>query len=422
MTNSTRKRYSINFSAPASPISPSLPLFQPPSTNRNPSPNTDYFVAPPATAIADATLTHPSGPIRSRSLRQSSFFRLSPEEQRNVSLDSLTDSSNLNLLLIGDAGVGKTAMILSYSNELPTRSQLWQKESILATTETNLKKKTATKPRIPQNKNLQKLKTIGKRKRYSLNDYEELFHQSPSTSHQMIKEEPDDQRDSQDPDEIVIDTKTTIGIDIKTSLINIDNRFFKVIMWDTAGQERYRNAMIPSLYKGSNGIILTYDICDRASFDSCLNHWLREAIQNCKDLGKTRFYLVGNKIDLYKNRKITHTDVLNFISSVESRYDVQISGNFEVSCKWLHVAERTFNMIIKDLVEHGCYEETDIPNDEQITEAVPTTDTEDKYVDVRRRGSTVLRQRRSRGSSNVDITKLTNSSNDDNNTSSSCCV
>lgn len=156
-------------------------------------------------------------------------------------------------------------MILSYSNELPTRSQLWQKESILATTETNLKKKTATKSRIPQNKNLQKLKTIGKRKRYSLNDYEELFHRSPSTSHQMIKEEPDNQKDSQDPDEIVIDTKTTIGIDIKTSLINIDNRFFKVIMWDTAGQERYRNAMIPSLYKGSNGIILTYDICDRAS-------------------------------------------------------------------------------------------------------------------------------------------------------------
>ncbi|AAS51758.2 ADL162Wp [Eremothecium gossypii ATCC 10895] len=243
-------------------------------------------------------------------------------------------ASSIKLLLIGNAGVGKTAMILSYSNELPTKSQLWQQSPQLAA------------PNIDQ-RTKKRLKTVDARKRYSLNDYEELFARDARSIEDAGRE---------DGDEVVIETKSTIGVDIKTSFVDIDRQLFKVIMWDTAGQERYRNAMVPSLYKGTQGIILSYDICSRETFRDCLEHWLPEALEHCQ-VEHTRFYLVGNKVDLYKQRQVTHADVLAFADEAKRRYGFEISGKFELSCKWQHVVERAFSLIIKDLVEHGCYED-----------------------------------------------------------------
>lgn len=291
------KRQSLILSAPSSPLQPEEPRFD---------------------STGNRTSSLGLGLNGERAGSRHSFLRINPNDSRVLSLDSLTDSSNIKLLLIGDAGVGKTAMILSYCNELPRRDGLTQKQDT--------------------NKSWQaKVKNIEKKKRYSLNDFEGV----------SLGDESD----------FVINTSSTIGIDIKTNLVSIDNRFFKVIMWDTAGQERYRNAMISSLYKGSNGIILSYDICDFNSFQNCLNYWFLESIKNIPDLRKTHFYLVGNKLDLYGERKVMHDDVLFYISKLENDYGVKIAGNFEVSCKWENVVERTFNIIIKDLVEGGCYED-----------------------------------------------------------------
>ncbi|AET37805.1 Rab family GTPase YPT11 Ecym_2048 [Eremothecium cymbalariae DBVPG len=312
-------------------------------------------------ATATASLSHPGAfrnlqeiggvpkydkGLHRRALRSSSHASthesLMNMSQRNVSFNYgyRSPSSNIKTLLIGDAGVGKTAMILSYSDDLPTRSQLWQHSPQLAS------------PDLDKQTN-KRLKTIDVRKRYSLNDYEELF----SLSHVQANVDWEEQEE-EDPDEVMIETKSTIGIDIKTNLVDLDHRLFKINMWDTAGQERYRNAMIPSLYKGTHGIILSYDICNFSTFQSCLNHWLPEALESC-NVKKTRFYLVGNKVDLYKDRQVTHKDAAKLIEEVKNIHGVEISGNFELSCKWRHVVQRAFNLIIKDLVEHGCYEDNE---------------------------------------------------------------
>lgn len=312
-------------------------------------------------------------------------------------------------------------MILSYCNELPTRSQV----SLLA--KGNLRTPSLESRR---HKRLQNLKTIEKRKRYSLNDYEELFHH-PQTAGDSpsIKEEPDVEaaKPREDPNEIIIDTRSTIGVDIRTNLVNIDNRYFKVTMWDTAGQERYRNAMIPSLYKGSNGILLSYDICSRKSFQNCLDYWLQEVLNCCADDKALRIYLVGNKIDLYKVRQVTHEDVLQFINKAEKRYNVKIAGNFEVSCKWHQVVERTFNIIIKDLVENGCYEddfqrieESPQPSHGHSHDSFEVDDIpKDVPIEIERRGSTIVR-RRPVEKKTVDISKPIDSGNSSG--GAACCV
>ncbi|SCU93940.1 LANO_0E05226g1_1 [Lachancea nothofagi CBS 11611] len=421
MSDSRRKRYSINFSAPASPISPTVARF--PSEKSAGSHSARPFSA--RTQSARPSSAYGLGVSRSESLRNSSgksFYRIPNDDQRNVSLDSLSDFSSIKLLLIGDAAVGKTAMILSYCNELPTRSQA----SLV--TKGNLRTPSLESQR---KKRLQHLKTIEKRKRYSLNDYEELFHnQSAVGGAPSIMEvaEPDSMASQEDPNEILIDTRSTIGVDIRTNLVNIDNRYFKVTMWDTAGQERYRNAMIPSLYKGSNGVLLSYDICNKKSFENCLDYWLEEVINCCSDDKLLKIYLVGNKIDLYKVRQVTHEDVLRYISKAEANFGVQIAGNFEVSCKWHQVVERTFNNIIKDLVEHGCYENNHLPSDDSLdgtqNQSQETLDPgamcKVPPIEIQRRGSTIVRRRPQEKKNTVDITKPLGS--EGSNGGSACCV
>lgn len=60
-----------------------------------------------------------------------------------------------------------------------------------------------------------------------------------------------------------------------------------------------------------------------------------------------------------KERQVTHYDVVQMVQEMQLKHGIKISGNFEVSCKWVNVVERTMNMIILDLVENGCFENND---------------------------------------------------------------
>ncbi|OHT09995.1 Ras-related protein RIC1 [Tritrichomonas foetus] len=72
-------------------------------------------------------------------------------------------------------------------------------------------------------------------------------------------------------------------------------------VWDTAGQERFRT-ITASYYRGSNGIIIVYDVTDRESFDH-VSYWMKEIDRLATaDVCKL---LVGNKADLTEKRAVT---------------------------------------------------------------------------------------------------------------------
>jgi small GTP-binding protein len=147
-------------------------------------------------------------------------------------------------------------------------------------------------------------------------------------------------------------TKTTVGVDLKVKVVNVDGKFFKTVIWDTAGQERYRN-VIPSLYKGTNGVMLTYDVTDMNSFLG-LYHWIQECYENC-DASRTIFYLVGNKLD-QDNKVVSKEDVKRLIQHVKKNYSgFKINAAFEVSAKYSKLVYGLFDTVIKDLVENRCY-------------------------------------------------------------------
>lgn len=90
---------------------------------------------------------------------------------------------------------------------------------------------------------------------------------------------------------------TTIGIDFKIKNITLEGKRIKLQVkitwkihykisiftlckiWDTAGQERFRT-ITTSYFRGAQGILLVYDVTDRATFQSIRN-WVAQIQMVC---------------------------------------------------------------------------------------------------------------------------------------------
>jgi small GTP-binding protein len=141
---------------------------------------------------------------------------------------------------------------------------------------------------------------------------------------------------------------STIGIEKKTFNldINIDNngksekKQFEIYLFDTAGQEKFR-AITFNYFKGTDGILLIYDIADKSTFESVEN-WIssiREAIGNNSNESKYATILIGNKLDLIeeqlKERAVTEEEA----SEICKKYDIVWGG--EKSIKSISFEELT---------------------------------------------------------------------------------
>ena len=93
----------------------------------------------------------------------------------------------------------------------------------------------------------------------------------------------------------------TVGFDYKTKIISLPSskKKVKIQIWDTAGQERY-NSVNKNLFQKVQGVIIMYDITNRASFEN-INKWLYLLSQNVSDKAKI---LVGSKLDLSEEKRI----------------------------------------------------------------------------------------------------------------------
>ena len=94
---------------------------------------------------------------------------------------------------------------------------------------------------------------------------------------------------------------TTIGKESYIYETIIEGNKLKMKIWDTAGQERFKSMSV-GVIKNVEGLILTYSIANRESFEN-LNNWL-EQLNNADDLSKKPIIIVGNKLDLNEFRVV----------------------------------------------------------------------------------------------------------------------
>ena len=98
---------------------------------------------------------------------------------------------------------------------------------------------------------------------------------------------------------------STIGVDFKIRTIELDQKTIKLQIWDTAGQERFRT-ISSTYYRGAHGIIVVYDVTNKASFDN-VKRWLTEIDKYARE-GVNKL-LVGNKADNTENDTMSNRQV-----------------------------------------------------------------------------------------------------------------
>ena len=132
----------------------------------------------------------------------------------------------------------------------------------------------------------------------------------------------------------------TIGVDFKVKTVDIGEKRVKMQIWDTAGQERFRN-VVATYFRGSNGILLIYDITSRESFKN-LESWLIEIEKNASE--NVLKILIGNKNDLENERVISKEEGQDFAN----RYSMQF---IETSAKMDTNVSEAFLTLAKLMME-----------------------------------------------------------------------
>ncbi|XP_076466882.1 ras-related protein Rab-21-like [Babylonia areolata] len=121
--------------------------------------------------------------------------------------------------------------------------------------------------------------------------------------------------------------------------LNVGGKRVNLAIWDTAGQERF-HALGPIYYRDSNGAILVYDITDEDSFQKVKN-WVRELRRM---LGQdVALCIVGNKIDLEKQRHVTIQEAETYAASVNAKH-------FHSSAKLNRGVEELFLDLSKEMI------------------------------------------------------------------------
>jgi len=93
----------------------------------------------------------------------------------------------------------------------------------------------------------------------------------------------------------------TLGLDYISQNIQIGDKIFLLQLWDTAGSERFRS-VTKGYFNNSACAIIVYDVTSESSFKATKD-WIEECKKYTKD--SIHLVLVGNKIDLVKQRKVT---------------------------------------------------------------------------------------------------------------------
>ncbi|KAK2702905.1 E3 ubiquitin-protein ligase NRDP1-like [Artemia franciscana] len=101
--------------------------------------------------------------------------------------------------------------------------------------------------------------------------------------------------------------KATIGTDIVSKEVMVDDKLVTLQIWDTAGQERFRS-LGAAFYRGADCCVLVFDVTSPNSIKS-LDSWRDEFLirTSPRDPDNFPFVVLGNKVDksILTNRYVT---------------------------------------------------------------------------------------------------------------------
>ena len=123
--------------------------------------------------------------------------------------------------------------------------------------------------------------------------------------------------------------KVTIGVDFAIKTIEMDDRTFRIQVWDTAANVSW-HAVTRPYYRGSQAILLVFDVTSQESFDMIENYWMEEVREYAP--GNVIKMLIGNKCDLASERVVSYNTAKGYADSNDMLYmetSAKINSNVE---------------------------------------------------------------------------------------------
>lgn len=132
----------------------------------------------------------------------------------------------------------------------------------------------------------------------------------------------------------------TIGYNVYEKRILSNDVVISLMVYDIGGQERFDN-LRKQYAKGANTAFMVYDVTDLNSFNSILK-WKNDLTAFA---GNVPFIIIGNKIDLEKERKVARADALKLCNLVGglAYYETSAKNGKGVEDAFNQLALRTYN-------------------------------------------------------------------------------
>eukprot|EP01156_Anaeramoeba_ignava_P020037 Anaeramoba_ignava/c11951_g1_i1.p1 GENE.c11951_g1_i1~~c11951_g1_i1.p1 ORF type:complete len:225 (+),score=74.60 c11951_g1_i1:45-677(+) len=150
---------------------------------------------------------------------------------------------------------------------------------------------------------------------------------------------------------------STIGVDFKIRMIELDGKKIKMQIWDTAGQERFQSLGV-AFYRGADCCVLVFDVNVLKTFEN-LDSWRDEFLIQASppDPDKFPFVVIGNKIDLDSRT----------VSPKRAEAWCQSKGGleyFETSAKEATNVEQAFQTIARNALKREQEPDMIFPNED----------------------------------------------------------
>ena len=130
----------------------------------------------------------------------------------------------------------------------------------------------------------------------------------------------------------------TIGVDFRDKSFVVDGKKVRLQIWDTAGHERFRS-INSSYFRGCDGALICYDVCDRESFRNVTYH-LAQVQENGGRY--VSLILVGNKADsLAAHREVSYEEAKALAEELEiPLFEVSAKADQDVTLPFESIARQ----------------------------------------------------------------------------------
>jgi len=140
---------------------------------------------------------------------------------------------------------------------------------------------------------------------------------------------------------------TTIGKESYVYQTKLHDNELKIKIWDTAGQERFKSMSV-SVIKNVEGLILTYSIINRESFQN-MDSWLKQ-LNDVSDMSKKPVIIVGNKKDLEEKRQVSTAEGKEFADNHGYKfYEVSAKSGENVKEAFFDIFEQLYKIFEEEI-------------------------------------------------------------------------